>query len=276
MKTGSESFGKNIARGISKKLNKILSNPYRKLNINWLYIKYLKHLPPGGDYSHQLLGHKISFSNGHEYLHGLNEIFVEEVYKQNLPNDATIIDCGANIGLSVLYYKIKFPKARILAFEPDHKNFELLSKNIRKESSPNIELHNEAVWIENTEISFEAAGNMGSKIDLKASSAVKVKARRLKDMLSKPVDFLKLDIEGAEYEVIKDIAPELGHVKNMFVEYHGNFNEGAKLTEILNIVHQAGFHFYIKEAAPVHVHPFVPENDKQFDVQLNIFCFKAG
>jgi FkbM family methyltransferase len=273
MKPVKESFGKNIASGIFKKLNNSFFNPYRKININWFYIKYLKHLPGSKRYSHKLFGHKTFFTSGHEYLHGLTEIFVDEIYKQQLPENATIIDCGANIGLSVIYFKKEFPSCRVVAFEPDGKNFELLKNNIQSHDLKDVELLKKAVWIENTQLKFSESGNMGSKIG-GDNNTVKVDAVRLKDFLSANVDFLKIDIEGAEYEVLKDIEANLYQVNKMFLEYHGKFSEGYQLTEIISILQKAGFEYYIKEATQVYLHPFKAEGVKPYDVQLNIFCFR--
>lgn len=270
------SFGKNITTGITKKLNSLFHNPYYKVNINWFSIKYLKHLPSNQLHSHKLFNNPTLFYDGHEFLHGITEIFIEEVYKQNLPENAIIIDCGANIGLSVLYLKRICPSARIMAFEPDNKNYELLSKNIFSHNISNVELRKEAVWIEDTMINFIEEGNMGSKIEqTNKSGQLMVKAVRLKNFLQSKVDFLKLDIEGAEYQVLLDIKDELKNVNNLFVEYHGQFYQSGELIELFNILKNAGFNFYIKEATSVYNHPFLAKKTKNaYDVQLNIFCFR--
>ena len=96
-----------------------------------------------------------------------------------------------------------------------------------------------------------------------------------KDFLSKKVDFLKLDIEGAEYKVLKDVAENLNNVDKMFIEYHGSFAQNNELLEILELISNAGFKFYIKEAAPVFEQPFLPKRHSgEYDVQLNMFCFR--
>ena len=102
---------------------------------------------------------------------------------------------------------------------------------------------------------------MSSKIGENINSnTVSVKASRLKDFLNKKVDFLKLDIEGAEYKVLKDVAENLGCVNKMFIEYHGTFEQNVELLEILELVSNAGFKFYIKEAAPVLNNRSYPKN----------------
>jgi hypothetical protein len=84
-----------------------------------------------------------------------------------------------------------------------------------------------------------------------------------------------LDIEGAEYRVLKDVAENLADVSKMFIEYHGTFEQNKELLEILELVANAGFKFYIKEAAPVFDQPFLPKkHGGEYDLQLNIFCFR--
>lgn len=270
------SFIKNISVGVAKKFRSLLNDPYKKTNLNWFLIKYLKHLPPGNVHFSKLLNHKTFFHGGPEYLHGLKEIFIDEIYNQQLPANASILDCGAHIGLSVIYLKSICPSAHIVCFEPDAKNFELLKKNIASHQLKNIDAKNEAVWNENTYLHFIQDGNMGSKIgDDTSGNTVTIKGTRLKDYINENIDFLKLDIEGAEYNVLKDIADNLGYVNNMFIEYHGSFEQNNRLLEIFEIISKARFKIYIKEAASVYDQPFLQKSTKgEYDVQLNIFCFK--
>ncbi|MEO8860552.1 MAG: FkbM family methyltransferase [Ginsengibacter sp.] len=270
------SFLKKISSGINKRITSIWHNPYKNANLNWFRIKYLKHIAPNKIHSHLLLNHKTFFYDGPGYLHGLQEIFVEEIYAQKLPQNAYILDCGANIGLSVIYLKNICPSAHIICFEPDEKNLELLQKNISSHHLKNVEIKNEAVWTENTSLNFIQEGNMASKIGSDSSvNTMSVKAARLKDYLIQKIDFLKIDIEGAEYNVMKDIADSLDEIGSMFVEYHGKFDQNKELTEIFEIILNAGFKFYIKEAANNYNHPFLTENSNHdYDLQLNIFCFR--
>lgn len=273
---GSNSFYKNLINGINLRIKRSFSNPYKEVNVNWFSLKYLKHVPADKIHSHQLLQHATYFYGGSEYLHGLKEIFLEGVYKQNLPENAYIIDCGAHIGLSVIYLKNICPTARIICFEPDEKNYNLLQKNILSHHLENVEAKKEAIWDENTSLHFIQDGNMGSKIgETTTSHSVTVKATRLKDYLDKKVDFLKMDIEGAEYKVLTDISEKLENVNKMFIEYHGTFDENNELLEIFEIILKAGFKFYIKEATSVFDQPFLSKNySGEYDLQLNIFCFR--
>lgn len=271
----SNSIYKNLLHGIRITLKQTFHNPYKKVNVNRVRLNFFKLLPPNKTHTHNLLRHKTFFQGGLEYLHGLKEIFVDGIYDQHLPEHAFILDCGAHIGLSIIYLKSICPSAKIICFEPDATNFNNLKKNILSHNLKDIDARNEAVWVENTTLNFIQQGNMGSKIGNSDTNSVKAKAVKLKDFLNKKIDFLKLDIEGAEYIVLKDISENLINVEKMFVEYHGTFNQNNELMEILNIITKAGFHFYIKEAFPVYARPFLYQKDiDSFDLQLNIFCFK--
>lgn len=273
------SFSQNIAKGIGTAANKFFKNPFNEVNIGWLKLKYLKHLPAGKLRHHRLFGKKVYFYNPEELLHGLDEIFMKKIYYQHLTGTPFIIDCGSNIGLSIIYLKLLFADAEIIAFEPDEKNFDLLERNIQSFKFSNVTLHKAAVWIDNKPLQFAITGTMGSSITKeKSENTVTVKAIRLKEIMTKKIDFLKIDIEGAEYEVLKDITPELHFVNNLFIEYHGSYRQNKELLEILQLVEKNGFHFYIKEAGIIYERPFVKEKNKawQFDVQLNIFCFRKS
>jgi FkbM family methyltransferase len=273
----SNNFLTNIKNGVVLWLQRFFYNPYKKVNINAILLKYLKHIPPGKLRHHKLLKNETWFINGQEYLHGIREIFIDEIYKQVLPTNAHILDCGANIGLSVIYLKKICPTANIVAFEPDQRNFELLKKNIESHSLKNVELRNQAVWKEDAILSFESEGSMSSKIiEIKRDEqSTTVKAVRLKNLLDNKVDFLKIDIEGAEFKVLKDIEEALTNVNAMFIEYHGNFAQNEELVEIFEILNRQRFFFYIKEATNVYKHPFIRRREThQYDLQLNLFCFR--
>ena len=275
----SNSFLVNIVNGFIKRANKLFSSRYKKVNIGPIFLKYLKHIPPGKLHNHKLFGNKTWFKSGQEYLHGIDEIFIEEIYKQQLPENAFVLDCGANIGLSVIYLKKICPSAMIIAFEPDKLNFELLQMNIKSHGLEKVELKNEAVWKEDTMLNFESEGTMGSKIGSqeKGDNGNLVKAIRLKDYINRRIDFLKIDIEGAEFDVMMDIQDKLNFVDKLFVEYHGSFKQNNELTRLFDLFTEKGFNYYIKEATMVLETPFINNKSPEmsYDIQLNIFCFKS-
>jgi adenylosuccinate synthase len=89
------------------------------------------------------------------------------------------------------------------------------------------------------------------------------------------VDLLKIDIEGAEYEVLKDCANSLSNVKNIFVEYHSWNSSTQKLSEILEVLEMNNFRYYIEDLSK-RKQPFINHaKEKNMDLQLNIFGIKV-
>jgi FkbM family methyltransferase len=277
-----DKFWSNLIEGAKKRTKKTIYSPYRTFNINWLKEKYYKHATKGKDYKHSYNGKEIMFTDPQAFLLSVRELFIEEIYrfKSNSPRPV-ILDCGAHIGMSILFFKNLYPEASIVAFEPDTHNYELTKKNIENWKYKDVELVKKAVWINNGIIQFNQLNDMGSSIVEGESNiggdVVSVECVRLKDYLVNKVDFLKLDIEGAEFAVINDCMDKLENVENLFIEYHGKFEEMDRLNSILTIVVSKGFAYYIKEAGNLYNKPFVDfltRNKIDYDVQLNIFCFR--
>src|SRR5262249_38196151 len=141
-------------------------NPFKKMGLsNCEYSKIDKHqvVRPS---SASIFGKSISFQGGYWFLYSLNEIFLEEVYKFESSNPKPLIlDCGANIGLSVIYFKMLFPGSRIIAYEPDLEIFRTLKKNLSQFDYPDVDLINKAVWTCETELDFYAEGTLGGRIE---------------------------------------------------------------------------------------------------------------
>lgn len=268
----------NIINGVGKSIGRVAGNPYKELNISWLDLRMLKNQSRQPLYKQRFLNGFISFNSVPEFLHGINEIFVENIYKLETANKRPVIlDGGGHIGLSSIYFKQQHPNALVTVFEPDAGNFEFLKNNLLSQGYEDVILRNEAIWKENTTLVFNSETSMSSKIAIgSGQGGVNVKAIRLRDLLNTEIDLLKLDIEGAEYEVLKDIKDKLYLLKNIFIEYHGLFSQQDELMQILQWITDAGFNFYIKEAHNVYPQPFSRQlNEKNnYDVQLNIFCFK--
>jgi FkbM family methyltransferase len=226
-------------------------------------------------------GRPIRFSDGPGFLLSLREIFIEQVYKFEPSRPSPlIIDVGSNIGLSIIYFRELAPRSRIIAFEPDPSLFRLLEENIRAMNYDGIELHQSAAWIENTELNFYSEGSLAgsTEIDLKGGGkTINVKAERLHDFIppNERVDFLKIDIEGAESAVLFDLAGKLENVDNLFIEYHSIVGKPQRLGEILSSVTKAGFRYSLLPAK-VHTYlPFVERVKSSFDLQQNVFCFRC-
>jgi hypothetical protein len=139
----------------------------------------------------------------------------------------------------------------------------------------NVELHPKAVWINDGLLSFRKTGSVGGHItNDESSNTIKVETLRLKDFLNQSIDFLKIDIEGAEYEIIKDCEEKLSNIKNVFIEYHSFHEKEQMIGELLQLLKGAGFKIYIKEAWNNMSHPFIEKHGPYFDLQLNIFGYR--
>lgn len=269
----------NIVKGIIGKF-KPKEPVGRFKDIGWILEKILKHEDDQNKKQKKLPIGIVNYKRPYELLHTYRELFGKEMYLFKAANEAPIVlDCGSNIGLSVLYFKTIYPNAIVWAFEPDPTNFELLNENIQSNQLQNVIAKPAAVWITDGVISFSGNGSEASRIDETntAASNNSVLCIRLKTLLQsfESIDFLKMDIEGGEYKVITDCADEIHRVEHLFLEYHGKTTDTHQLTELLEIVNRQGFQAYIRNAADALVHPFVEkQTNTQFDVQLNIFCYK--
>jgi FkbM family methyltransferase len=222
-------------------------------------------------------GKSLSVVDPHTFVGGYREIFEREIYAFRTANEKPqIIDCGANVGLSVIYFKKLYPHSHILAFEPDHSIFAALQHNVAAYHFTDVQLEAKAVWIHDQGVNFQQEGGFSGRIPKPGDTEriVSVPSVRLYDLLDTKIDFLKLDIEGAETEVLRDCQARLHYVEHLFVEYHSLLHQEQTLPEVLSIIKAAGFRYHVKEAF-IRKHPFIEVNDiRGMDSQLNIFAYK--
>jgi FkbM family methyltransferase len=270
----------SIVVGELRKLSSILRNllkPKTSVLPGILEKKRIEYQPRKKVFSTYLLNKKILISDSYWYLPTLDEIWGNQIYKFHANSETPfIIDCGANIGLSVIYWKYLYPESRIIAFEPDPEIFKLLQHNVEVFNFDDIDLRPYAVWSSNTILNFQPDNSVGGRLadDGNNLKLVEVNTFRLSNILDKNIDMLKIDIEGAETEVLMDCKDKLASVDKLFVEYHGYANETQTLHEILLILINSGFRYHIKEANPIK-HPFIAsERGKFYDLQLNVYAFR--
>src|SRR5262249_38418377 len=141
------------------------------------------------------------------------EIFVWNSYAFETRNPRPLIlDCGANIGMAACYFKKRYPGSRILAFEPDAETNALLQGYLRGTGFEDVRARIAAVHERAGSIDFYSSDDrtIGACNSLKMSTLAtrvdrptkrSVESVLLSDSIDGPVDFLKMDIEGAEYGV---------------------------------------------------------------------------
>lgn len=177
----------------------------------------------------ELVGIRLAYPNQSHALYLVHEIFVDAIYAFRAPGTAPrIIDCGANIGVSVAFFKARFPRATIVAIEADSATFEYLQSNVATNGWRDVELINAAVAREEGTLTFYAhpsdPGSVTASLNPAWGGAVRhpVRAMRLSSIVTEPVDFLKLDVEGAEYDVLADLIETgaIHRIREMILECH--------------------------------------------------------
>jgi FkbM family methyltransferase len=226
----------------------------------------------------EFLGKPLWFSNKDGFIHSFEEIFRTRVY--DFPTSKSspyIIDAGANIGLAIIFFKQRFPECRITAFEPDPAIFALLNKNIEARGYRDVDLREAAAWIKEETLTFYSEGSLSGSLAvdfLNANNTYTVRAEKLRSLLTNAtVDLLKIDIEGAEADVLFDIQDTLGSVENLFFEYHSIPDKPQVLGQLLDLVKKAGFRFII-DGAHGPSSPFLRRSTNAYDNQMNISCFR--
>jgi FkbM family methyltransferase len=227
-----------------------------------------------------LFGKPFLFHDSASFLDSYKEIFEQEIYRFHpSSSEKVILDCGANIGLSVLFFAKNYPDHTIIAFEPDDAIFEVLSRNVQTYGLKNVQLHKKAVWNKEEVLEFYTDNGMGARVGYSYENQApkKVQSVRLKDFLNERIDFLKIDIEGAEYAVLSDCRDMLRQANNIFFEYHSHHSDQQKLHEMLLMLQQNGFRYYIKESS-TRERPFVEEGliCEVYDMAINIFGYHAN
>lgn len=225
-----------------------------------------------------LLGPPFIVPDALSFIHSHREIFRNRLYEfRTKRRDPVILDCGANIGLSVLYFKQLYPNSRVLAFEADPQIFGLLAANCAACALVGVELINKAVWTADVMLDFAQEGADAGRMPQpgEVGNVISVEACRLRDfLLQQPVDMLKLDIEGAETAVLLDCADALDSVQHVFVEYHSFVSEPQTLAALLGVLTNAGFRFHIQTISPCERPFMVRQVYLGMDLQLNIFAWR--
>ncbi|KAI0437846.1 FkbM family methyltransferase [Xylaria telfairii] len=198
------------------------------------------------------------------------EIFEDGCYDiSNLPEAPLVIDAGANIGLFSLYVKSKFPLSKIIAFEPAPETYEILRRNLELHNISGVEAlpfglaskagtekltyfpklpGNSTIKPEEKKKLFELAVQVdeqaAANLRFEDSQQVDVQLERLSNILNTypsfaRIDFLKIDVEGAELEVLRGLDDNhWGLVRNIILE---TWDGSGDRDEIEGLLKSKGF-----------------------------------
>ncbi|HET7601221.1 MAG TPA: FkbM family methyltransferase [Gemmatimonadales bacterium] len=223
-----------------------------------------------------LLGPPFGLVDGASFVWTYRDLFERELYAFRAATERPyIVDAGANIGLSVLYFKRLYPESEVVAFEPDPDIFAVLEANVRAHELRGVTLIQRAVWSSDTLLAFAPDGADGGRVGVPGPDTGRVvPAAALAPYLERRVDLLKLDVEGAETEVLRGCRERLANVERVYVEYHSSADAPQTLHCVLEILGSAGMRVQILPCE-VARRPFLdPRPTAGFDLQVHVFGYR--
>jgi FkbM family methyltransferase len=183
------------------------------------------------------------------------EVFAEREYwfATDTPRPV-ILDCGSNIGMGILFFKALYPNALITAFEPAPWACAAIEETIRANDLRDVAVHNAALAeTDGTLELFHDPSHPGSAVmsvfsERMPGATVRVPAVRLSRHITGPVDFLKLDVEGSELAVMRDLVSSgtIGQIRQMVIEFHHHMSPTVdNLSECLALLERNGFGYQL-------------------------------
>ena len=216
----------------------------------------------------RIAGYPVRYCTEKSLKFLFDEIFVRQDYLFSAETARPfILDCGSNIGMSVLYFKLLYPQSEITAFEPDREAFACLEWNVRENGFAGVTVHRLALSNREGELDFyydpadPGSLRMSAVRERMPGQKQVVPCTRLSKFIDRDVDLLKLDVEGVEKEILEDLqqAGKLGLVRQMVLEYHHHIHRDRDVfSGILGILEGAGFGYQVESAfsRPLRPHEF--------------------
>lgn len=193
----------------------------------WRAVRHASKIAPSRSISAPFGPHQLHGHNAADLLDVFYEIFISEAYQITLTGDRPyVIDCGANVGVASLYFKIHYPNCQLVAFEPNPSCAQMWQRNVAGNGFTGAELIDAAVGTQEGTLDLFLADDrtLGSSTVHKpdhASKATRVKVVPLSRWIDRVVDVLKLDVEGAELTVLEELSASgaLAKVRRLMIKY---------------------------------------------------------
>jgi FkbM family methyltransferase len=211
-----------------------------------------------------------------------DEIFFDKAYelhRQVLKRDV-VFDLGAHVGIFSI--KAAAVASKVISVEPNPFNFKLLNFNARSNHLENLITVNSAVadYDGDAKMYLHSRSGWGSILSTRAHSSVSsvnVKVRKLDTIVEeldiKRVDFLKIDVEGAEFYVLKGAINTIKkHRPFIVMEYHPRLSCGAK-SKIISFLENRN---YCCREEGCYIHAYYVErlnNEQCLKKRALFFCF---
>ncbi|RKQ91784.1 FkbM family methyltransferase [Solirubrobacter pauli] len=157
-------------------------------------------------------GHAVELRPGTSDAQMLRETFRDNVHRpERTARARTIVDIGANIGITVADNALRHPNARIVAVELDAGNVELARRNTARWAD-RVQLMHGAAWVEDGEITYVAEHGQEFGFFVDAGGEATAPAFSMATILShvpadERIDFLKMDVEGVEAKLLVPATP---------------------------------------------------------------------
>ena len=201
-------------------------------------------------------GLKIKIRVNSTDLMALTHVWMIQEYSGDdfpISNDDVIIDVGAHIGLFALFASQFCKNGKIFCYEPIKENYKILIENIEMNQIQNIFPNNLAVTKETSRVKiFLNDDQSGHSMFIQNKNFVEVDSKSLSDIFIdngiKECDFLKLDCEGAEYEIIDSLPIEyFNKIENIVIEYHLADSKPELGKNLIKKIQDAGFKIKTRE-----------------------------
>jgi FkbM family methyltransferase len=201
-------------------------------------VKYMTSILKHNDYNFQIRENLEDPSYDHNLdFKVINETWIENVYRIHQGQffgGGVFVDVGANIGAVSLFVdsfnkdREDDSKIKVYAVEPEPNNLYLLNQNIQNNPTENITIVSNAIWHEEAMVSISNRGGNSSIVDLEEDSS-EVLAITLETLFStyniEEVDVMKIDIEGAEFDLIINTPAEtLAKINRLVLEFDKSFD----------------------------------------------------
>jgi FkbM family methyltransferase len=240
----------------------------------WLQLRFPRILPfTKSPNDARIFGYSVKNKYPLEVASLFNEIFIKQVYFFDTSTDKPfIIDCGSHIGMSILYFKLLYPNAEVLGFEPDPASFRFLKKNIENNNLKDVKLIKKALSNKNDKILFYGGRSATSSAfkNRGGNKVIEIEAVKLSNYIERNVDFLKIDVEGAEFGILQDLISKnkLKMINKIVVEYHHHMKKNDdRFSKFLGMFEDNNFGYQIGGLSK-----FPYEKNKFQDVM--IFAYK--
>lgn len=189
----------------------------------------------------ELAGRKLRLFNDADTQFVLKEIWVSGAYEPVAPlHPVSVLDLGANQGLSGCWFLNRFPDLKeLVMYEPEPSCFALLQYNL-----PEAVLHREAIGKEDGMMRLSKGNGVVNTRVSAEGLGEEVKVVAMRSLLQRRWDIVKMDIEGAEWEVFEDLLNDKRLLRTCgywMVEFHEGSRSGISSSQIIEVFASIGY-----------------------------------